>query len=229
MPEFAYQDPFPLGPDTTEYRKLTSDFVSIGDFEGREILKVAPEALTLLAREAFRDVSFLYRPAHLAKVAAILDDPEASANDKTVALTLLRNAAVAAGFVLPMCQDTGTATIVAKKGQGVWTGVKDEEFLARGVYETYQKENLRYSQTIPISLFEECNSGTNLPAQIDLYATTGSAYTFLFVAKGGGSANKSALFQETKALLNPKSLETFLDQKLRRSARRHVHRTILPW
>jgi fumarate hydratase, class I len=215
MPEFAYQDPFPLGPDSTQYRKLTSDFVSVGAFEGHEILKVAPEALTLLARAAFRDVSFLYRAAHLAKVAAILDDPEASANDKTVALTLLCNAAVAAGFVLPMCQDTGTATIVAKKGQSVWTGVKDEEHLARGIFETYQTENLRYSQTVPLSLFEECNSGTNLPAQIDLYATPGASYSFLFVAKGGGSANKSMLFQETKALLNPKSLEAFLDQKLR--------------
>ncbi len=215
MPEFAYQDPFPLGPDSTQYRNLTSDFVSVGAFEGHEILKIAPEALTLLARAAFRDVSFLYRAAHLAKVAAILDDPEASANDKTVALTLLRNAAVAAGFVLPMCQDTGTATIVAKKGQSVWTGVKDEEHLARGIFETYQTENLRYSQTVPLSLFEECNSGTNLPAQIDLYATPGANYSFLFVAKGGGSANKSMLFQETKALLNPKSLETFLDQKLR--------------
>jgi len=215
MPEFAYQDPFPLGPDSTTYRRLTSDHVSVASFEGQEVLKVAPEALTLLAREAFRDVSFLYRPAHLAKVAAILDDPDASANDRTVALTLLRNAAVASGFTLPMCQDTGTATIVAKKGQKVWTGVKDEEFLSRGVFETYQKENLRYSQTVPLSCYEEANSGTNLPAQIDIYATSGGTYEFLFVAKGGGSANKSALFQETKALLNPKSMEAFLDQKLR--------------
>jgi len=215
MPEFAYQDPFPTGPDSTQYRKLTSDHVATVPFEGTEVLKVAPEALTLLAREAFRDVSFLYRAKHLEKVAAILDDPEASANDRTVALTLLRNAVVASGFQLPMCQDTGTATIVGKKGQCVWTGVKDEDFLSRGIYETFLKENLRYSQTVPLSLYEEANSGTNLPAQIDLYATNGNSYEFLFVAKGGGSANKSFLYQETKALLNPKSLRTFLDQKLR--------------
>jgi fumarate hydratase class I len=215
MPDFAYQEPFPLGPDTTRYRHLTPEFVSTLSVDGREILKVAPEGLTALAREAFRDVSFLYRPAHLEKVAAILDDPDASANDRGVALTLLRNAAVASGFTLPMCQDTGTATIVGKKGESVWTGVKDEEYLARGIYETYLKENLRYSQTVPLTMYDEANSGTNLPAQIDLYATAGSSYEFLFIAKGGGSANKSMLFQETKALLNPKSLETFLDQKLR--------------
>jgi fumarate hydratase class I len=215
MPEFAYHDPLPLGADETTYRRLTTEYVSTAEFEGQEILKVAPEGLTALAREAFRDVSFLYRPRHLAKVAAILDDPEASANDRGVALTLLRNAAVASGFQLPMCQDTGTATIVAKKGQRVWTGVRDEEFLSKGIYETYLKENLRYSQTVPISMYEEKNSGTNLPAQIDIFATRGGSYEFLFVAKGGGSANKSLLFQETKALLNPASLENFLDQKLR--------------
>ena len=213
--EFAYQAPFPLGPDSTKYRHLTSDHVSTATFEGQEILKVSPEALTVLAREAFRDVSFLYRPAHLAKVAAILDDPEASANDRGVALALLKNAVVASGFRLPMCQDTGTATIVAKKGQRVWTGAVDEEWLSRGIFETYQKENLRYSQTVPLSLYEEANTGTNLPAQIDIMATNGDSYEFLFVAKGGGSANKSFLFQETKALLNPKSLETFVAQKLR--------------
>ena len=187
MPEFAYQDPFPLGPDDTSYRHITSDHVSTAEFDGQEILKVAPEALTALAREAFRDVSFLYRAGHLAKVAAILDDAEASVNDRGVALTLLKNAVVASGFQLPMCQDTGTATIVAKKGHRVWTGgVKDEEYLSRGIYETYLKENLRYSQTVPLSLFEEANTGTNLPAQIDIYATNGGAYHFLFVAKGGG-------------------------------------------
>jgi fumarate hydratase, class I len=216
MPEFSYQVPFPLGPDSTSYRNLGSDLVSTATFEGEEILKIKPQALTLLAREAFRDVSFLYRPAHLAKVAAILDDPQASPNDRGVALALLQNAAVASGFQLPMCQDTGTATIIAKKGHRVWTnGIKDEEWLSRGVYETYQKENLRYSQTIPLSMYEEINSGTNLPSQIDIYATKGSTYEFLFVAKGGGSANKSLLFQETKALLNPASLHAFLDQKLR--------------
>lgn len=215
MPEFAYQDPFPLAPDQTRYRHLASEHVSTATFEGQEILKVAPEALTALAREAFRDVSFLYRPAHLEKVAAILDDPESSPNDRGVALALLRNADVASGFRLPMCQDTGTATIVAKKGQRVWTGAKDEEWLARGIFETYQCENLRYSQTVPLTLYEETNSGTNLPAQIDIFATNGATYEFLFVAKGGGSANKSFLYQETKALLNPSSLETFLREKLR--------------
>ena len=206
MAEFVYQPPFPLGPDTTEYRSLGKEFVSTATFEGEEILKVQPEALTLLAREAFRDVSFLYRPAHLQKVAAILDDPDASDNDRGVALALLKNAVVASGWKLPMCQDTGTATIVAKKGQRVWTGARDEEWLSRGIFETYQKENLRYSQSMPLSMFEEVNSGTNLPAQIDILATNGSTYDFLFVAKGGGSANKSYLYQETKALLNPKSL-----------------------
>ncbi len=216
MPEFGYQDPFPLGPDETSYRKLTSDYVSTAEFDGQEILKVAPEALVLLAREAFRDVSFLYRAKHLTKVAAILDDPDASTNDRGVALTLLRNAVVASGFQLPMCQDTGTATIVAKKGQRVWTGgAKDEELLSKGIYETYLKENLRYSQTVPLTMFEEANSGTNLPAQIDIYATNSGTYEFLFVAKGGGSANKSFLFQETKALLNPASIRKFLDEKLR--------------
>jgi fumarate hydratase, class I len=215
MPEFTYQDLFPVGPDTTTYRLLTSDLVSTATFDGQDILKVAPEGLTALAREAFRDVSFLYRASHLEKVAAILDDPEASPNDRGVAMALLRNAAIASDFRLPMCQDTGTATIVAKKGQQVWTGTKDEEWLARGIFETYQKENLRYSQTVPLTMYEEKNSGTNLPAQIDIFAGTGDHYDFLFVAKGGGSANKSLLFQETKALLNPASLEAFLDQKLR--------------
>ncbi|MGC8642145.1 MAG: fumarate hydratase [Isosphaeraceae bacterium] len=218
MPEFAYQSPFPLGPDSTSYRCLdaSADLVSTASFEGEEILKVKPEALTLLAREALRDVSFLYRASHLAKLAAILDDPDASANDRGVTVALLRNAAVAAGFKLPMCQDTGTATVVAKKGHRVWTGgVKDEEWLSRGIYETYQKENLRYSQTIPLSMYEEINSGTNLPAQIDIAAAPGATYDFLFVAKGGGSANKSMLYQETKAVLNPASMEKFLKEKLR--------------
>ncbi len=215
MPEFAYQDPFPLGPDSTRYRHLTSEYVSVASFEGRDILKVAPEALTLLAREAFRVVSFHYRESHLAKVAAILDDPESSPNDRGVALSLLRNAVVAARGRLPMCQDTGTAIVMGKKGQRVWTDVKDEEWLARGIFETYQRENLRYSQSIPMTMYEEVNSGTNLPAQIDISAARGDTYEFLFVAKGGGSANKSMLFQETRALLNPKDLEKFLAEKLR--------------
>jgi fumarate hydratase class I len=215
QPSFRYVDPFPHGRDETPYRKVSSDLVSVGTFEGQEILKVAPEALTLVAREAFRDVSFLYRPSHLAQVAAILEDPEASPNDRSVALALLRNAEVAAGFVLPMCQDTGTATIVAKKGQRVWTGGGDEEHLSRGVFETYTRENLRYSQTVPLTMYDEANSGSNLPAQVDVYAADGMEYRFLMLAKGGGSANKTFLFQETKALLNPASLVAYLAEKMR--------------
>ena len=215
MPEFRYVDPFPSAESHTPYRRLAPDLVSVGRFEDREVLKVAPEALTLVAREAFRDVSFLYRPEHLAQLAAILEDPEASENDRTVALALLRNAEVAAGFVLPMCQDTGTATIIGKKGQQVWTGGGDAEHLSRGVHQTYTKENLRYSQTVPLTMYEEANSGTNLPAQVDLYATDGMEYHFLMIAKGGGSANKTYLFQETKALLNPASLVKYLSEKMR--------------
>ncbi|MFN7975365.1 MAG: fumarate hydratase [Acidobacteriota bacterium] len=215
MSDFTYQDPFPTGNDSTDYRLLTRDHVSIATFEGQEVLKVAPEGLTLLTHEAMRDVSFLLRPAHLAQVAAILDDPEASPNDRGVAMAMLRNAAVASDFILPLCQDTGTATIVAKKGQRVWTGVKDEEYLARGIFDTFAQENLRYSQTVPLSMYEEKNSGSNLPAQIDIYATPGMDYRFLMLTKGGGSANKTYLFQETKALLNPKSLEAFLGEKMK--------------
>jgi fumarate hydratase class I len=215
MVEFRYVEPFPLAKHDTPYRRLTADLVSVTRFEGQEVLKVEPEALTLVAREGFRDVSFLYRPGHLSQVAGILDDPEASANDRGVALALLRNAEVAAGRVLPMCQDTGTATIVGKKGQRVWTRGRDEEHLARGIFETYQAENLRYSQTVPLTMYQEANSGTNLPAQIDLYATDGMEYHFLMLAKGGGSANKTYLFQETKALLNPTSLVRFLSEKMK--------------
>jgi fumarate hydratase class I len=215
MPEFRYVDLFAQGADDTRYRHLTSDHVSVGTFEGQEILKVAPEALTLLAREVFREIAFFSRERHLRQVAAILDDPEASDNDRGVALALLRNATIASRGQLPMCQDTGTATIIAKKGQRVFTGVRDEEHLARGVYETYTNENLRYSQTLPVSMYEEKNSGTNLPAQIDIYAVDGDRYEFLFVAKGGGSANKTFLYQETKALLNPGRLEAFMAEKMR--------------
>lgn len=215
MAEFKYQDPFPLGKDETKYRLLTKDYVSITNFEGKEILKIAPEALALLANTAMRDVSFMLRPAHLEKVAAILSDPESSPNDRGVAIAMLRNAEVAAKGVLPLCQDTGTATIVAKKGQQVWTGAKDEEYLSQGVFKTYTEENLRYSQTVPLTMYEEVNSGCNLPAQIDIYATEGMEYKFLFVAKGGGSANKAYLYQETKALLNPASLEKFLVEKMK--------------
>jgi fumarate hydratase class I len=213
-PPFVYQDPLPLGADDTEYRLLTKEGVSTAVFEGQEILKVAPETLAYLAREAFHDTNFFLRPRHLEQLAAILQDPEASANDRYVALTLLKNAEISARGILPMCQDTGTASIFAKKGQQVWTGANDAEWLSRGVYECYTKENLRYSQTAPLDLFREVNTGTNLPAQIDLHATEGAKYEFLFVAKGGGSANKMFLFQETKALLNPKSLEKFVTDKL---------------
>jgi fumarate hydratase class I len=213
-PSFFYQEPLPLGEDQTEYRFLSKEGVATTTFEGREILKVAPSALTFLARQAFRDSAFLLRAKHLQQVAAILEDPEASANDRYVALTLLKNAEIAAEGILPMCQDTGTAAIFAKKGQQVWTGANDAEALARGVYECFTQENLRYSQVAPLDMWRETNTGTNLPAQIDLVATEGAAYEFLFVAKGGGSANKLLFFQETKALLNPKSFEKFVVEKL---------------
>jgi fumarate hydratase class I len=215
VPPFRYQEPFPLAGDATNYRLLTKDFVAASAFDGREILKVEPEALAYLAHQAMRDCSFLLREKHLKQVAAILDDPLASANDRYVALTMLRNAEISAEGILPFCQDTGTATIIGKKGQQVWTGANDAEFLSRGVYQTYTEENLRYSQTVPLDMYQEINSGTNLPAQIDLYATEGASYDFLFVAKGGGSANKTFLYQETKALLNPKSLEAFIVEKMR--------------
>ena len=214
IPQFVYQDPLPLGKDTTNYRLLTRDRVSVTQFDGKEILKIEPEALTFLANEAIRDVSFLLRTAHLEKVAAILKDPEASANDRYVALAMLRNADTSSKGILPFCQDTGTATIFGKKGQQVWTGVKDEEYLTKGVYKTYTEENLRYSQTAPLTMYDEVDTGTNLPAQIDLMATDGMEYQFLFVTKGGGSANKTSLYQETKALLNPASLEKFLTEKM---------------
>ena len=214
VPPFVYQKPFPLAKDETDYRLLTSEYVSTTTFEGKEILKVQPEALTALAQAATRDIAFFLRPAHLKQVAAILEDPEASPNDRNVALTMLKNAEVSSFGVLPFCQDTGTAIVVGKKGQQVWTEGCDEEALSKGVYNTYTKENLRYSQTIPLDMFTEKNSGTNLPAQIDLYATQGSEYEFLFVAKGGGSANKTYLYQETKALLNPVSLMQFMVRKM---------------
>jgi fumarate hydratase class I len=215
MAEFKYQDPFPLEKEHTEYRLLTKEYVSTASFEGKEVLKVAPEGLTFLANQAMREVSFLLRPAHLQKVAAILDDPESSPNDRGVAAAMLKNAEVASKFVLPFCQDTGTATVVGKKGQAVWTGGDDAEALSRGVFKTYTEENLRYSQNAPLNMYDEVNTECNLPAQIDLYSTQGAEYRFLFVAKGGGSANKTYLFQETKALLNPASLEKFLTEKMK--------------
>lgn len=213
-PPFSYQDPFPLGEDTTQYRLLSTEGIGTAEFEGKTVLKVAPEALTFLTAQAFRDCSFTLRAKHLEQVAAILDDQEASDNDRYVATTLLKNAEIAAEGILPFCQDTGTAIVMAKKGQQVWSEGNDAESISRGVYDCYTKENLRYSQSAPLSMFEEKNTGTNLPAQIDLYATTGGEYNFLFVAKGGGSANKTFLFQETRALLNPKSLEKFVIDKM---------------
>lgn len=214
-PPFKYQAMFPLGKDTTEYVLLSKDYVSTVNFEGQEILKVDPAALTLLAQHAFHNVEFLLRPEHQRQVAKILTDPEASDNDKYVALTFLRNAEIAAKGILPFCQDTGTATIVGKKGQNVWTGANDEEALSQGVYNTFTEDNLRYSQNAPLDMYKEVNTGCNLPAQIDLYATEGSEYKFLFVAKGGGSANKTYLYQETKALLTPEKLEKFLVEKMK--------------
>lgn len=215
MPELKYQDPFPLGKDETKYRLLTEDYVDVVNFDGQKILKVDPEGLTYLANHAMRDVSFLLRPAHNEMVAKILSDPDASHNDRGVAIAMLRNAEVAARFELPICQDTGTATILGKKGQKVWTGARDEEYLSKGVYKTYTEGNLRYSQNVPLNMYEEQNTGSNLPAQIDIYTTDGDEYKFLFVAKGGGSGNKTYLFQETKALLNPEVLEQFLVAKMK--------------
>ncbi len=212
---FIYQNPFEMDKEKTEYYLLTKEYVSVAEFEGKPVVKVEPEGITELARVAMRDCSFLLRPEHQKQVAAILADPEASDNDKYVAVTMLRNAEIAAKGVLPFCQDTGTATVYAKKGQQVWTGGGDEEAISKGIYETYTQENLRYSQNAALNMYDEVNTGTNLPAQIDLVATDGDEYKFLFIAKGGGSANKSYLFQETKALLNPASLEKFLTEKLK--------------
>ena len=214
-PEFKYQHPFPLGPDDTEYYLLTKDYVSVSEFEGKPILKIEKEGLTRMANQAFRDVSFLLRRAHNEQVAKILSDPEASENDKYVALTFLRNAEVACKGKLPLCQDTGTAIIHGEKGQQVWTGYCDEEALSRGVFDTYTQENLRYSPNAPLNMYDEVNTKCNLPAQIDIEATEGMEYKFLCVTKGGGSANKTYLYQETKALLNPATLVPFLVEKMK--------------
>jgi len=213
-PPFVYQKPFPLESDSTTYRLLSKEGLSTSTFEGKSILKVDPGVLAFLSAQAFHDINFFLRPAHLKQVAAILDDPEASDNDRTVALTLLRNAETSALGILPFCQDTGTANIIGKKGQQVWTGGNDEEALSRGVYDAYTKENLRYSQNAPLTMWDEKNTGTNLPAQIDVFATEGSEYSFLFVAKGGGSANKTFLYQETRATVVPGKLEQFLTEKM---------------
>lgn len=217
MPDFVYQNPYPIGKDTTNYYKIPGSerYVSVETFDGKDVIKVNPEALTILANTAMKDVSFLLRPEHNEQVAKILKDPEASRNDKGVALAFLRNAMVAAELELPTCQDTGTATVSAKKGQQIWTGVNDAEMLSKGIFQTYTEENLRYSQTVALDMYQEKNTGTNLPAQVDLYATEGDAYKFLFMAKGGGSANKSMLFQETKALLTPEKLFEYLVAKMK--------------
>ncbi|HTR71723.1 MAG TPA: fumarate hydratase [Mycobacteriales bacterium] len=215
MTDFAFTDLLPTGPTDTPFRLVTDSGISVVDGAGREFVTVEPEVLTLLAREAMRDIAHLLRPGHLAQLRLILDDPEASPNDRFVALDLLKNAAIAAGGILPMCQDTGTAIILGKRGQQVLTDGRDDEHLARGVFDAYTQLNLRYSQLAPLTMWEEKNTGTNLPAQIELYATPGDAYTFLFMAKGGGSANKSFLFQETKAVLNPERMLTFLEEKIR--------------
>ena len=214
-PPFNYQDPFPVGKDNTTYYLISKDFVSASEFEGKPILKVAPEGLEVLARKAMHDCSFFLRTEHHQQTASILQDPEASENDRFVALTMLRNAEISSKGVLPFCQDTGTAIVMGKKGHRVWTEGNDAEALSKGIYQTYTEENLRYSQTIPLDMYTEKNSGTNLPAQIDLAASEGDEYKFLFVAKGGGSANKTYLFQETKALLNPENLEKFLIEKMK--------------
>ena len=215
MTEFAYSDLLPVGPDTTDYRLLTTEGVSTVDLDGITLLKIDPDVLRLLAREAMHDIAHYLRTEHLTQLRTIVDDPEASPNDVFVATELLRNANIAAAGVLPMCQDTGTAIVMGKKGERVLTLVDDAEWISKGIFDTYTRTNLRYSQLAPLSMFEEKNTGNNLPAQIDLYTKPGASYDFLFMAKGGGSANKSFLFQKTKALLNEESLVDFLDESLR--------------
>ena len=215
MPDFKFQEMFPLSEDRTRYRRLTGGHVTSAAFDGSAMLTVAPEGLTLLAQEAFTDVAHLLRSEHLQQLADIFKDPESSANDRYVALELLKNAVIAAEGVFPMCQDTGTAVVIGKKGQQVWTGADDEAALARGVYNAYTRGNLRYSQNAPLGMFEEKNTGCNLPAQIELHAVPGQEYRFLFMAKGGGSANKTYLYQETKAILSPETLLAFMIDKMK--------------
>lgn len=214
MAEFKYQKPFPIKKDTTKYRLLTKDYVSVVEFDGRKILKVAPEGLEMLSQSAYHDVSFYLRASHLKKLETILKDPEATDNDRFVAYTMLLNQMVAAAGELPTCQDTGTAICVAKKGEDVYTGVDDAAYISKGVYNTYEKDNLRFSQIVPQTMLVEKNSGTNLPAQIDIYATPGNSYEFLFMTKGGGSANKTYLYQMTKSLLTEANLTNFVKQKI---------------
>jgi fumarate hydratase class I len=215
MAEFFYQDPYPLLKDSTAYRKISSDYVTVEKLGDREILRIDPTALEVLAQEAMTDVSFLLRTSHLEKLRRILDDPEATDNDRFVAYNLMQNAVIAAEGQLPSCQDTGTAIVLAKKGENVFTGSEDAMYLSKGIFNTYQERNLRYSQIVPLNMFEEKNSGSNLPAQIDIYAKKGNSYEFLFLAKGGGSANKTFLYQQSKSLLNEASLEKFVREKIK--------------
>jgi fumarate hydratase class I len=215
MPEFIYEKPFQIDKDTTKYRLLTKDYVKVIDADGRKILKVDPRGLELLAKTAVSDLSFYLRTSHLEKLARILDDPEATDNDRFVAYIMLRNSVISAKGELPWCQDTGTAIVIGKKGELVWTGVNDALYLSKGIYETYQEKNLRYSQIVPHTMFDEKNSCTNLPAQIDIYSGEGNTYEFLFITKGGGSANKTFLYQQTKSLLNEESLTKFVKDKIR--------------
>jgi fumarate hydratase, class I len=215
MNDYVHHDMFPLGEDQTPYRRLTTDFVTQKRFEGQDILAIDRQALVMLADQAMRDCQHLLRPGHLAQLRRIIDDPESSGNDRFVAMELLKNANIAAAGVLPMCQDTGTAIVMGKKGQAVWTDGQDEAALSQGIMKAFVETNLRYSQVSPVDMYNEVNTKTNLPAQIDIYADKGGAYKFMFMAKGGGSANKTFLYQETKALLNPERLRAFLDEKIR--------------
>ncbi|MDR2911479.1 MAG: fumarate hydratase [Bacteroidales bacterium] len=214
MTEFKYQKPFPVSNDDTPYKLITKDFVSTSEIDGRKILKIAPEGLELLARQAFTDVSFYLRPVHLEKLAKILRDPEATDNDRFVAHTMLLNQIISAEGQLPSCQDTGTAIVIGKKGENVYTGTNDTEFISKGIFDAYHNENLRYSQVVPFTMLDEKNTGTNLPAQIDIYAEQGSEYEFLFIAKGGGSGNKTFLYQQTKSLLTEENLTKFVKEKI---------------
>ncbi|MFP4489562.1 MAG: fumarate hydratase, partial [Bacteroidales bacterium] len=215
MADFIYEKPFQISEDKTQYRLITSDHVKVVEADGRSILKVDPEALEILAREAVNDVSFFMRSSHLEKLKKILDDPEATDNDKFVAYIMLKNQVIAADGELPSCQDTGTAIIIGKKGEDVYTGTDDARYLSKGVYDIYKNKNLRYSQIVPFSMFEEKNSGSNLPAQVDIYSKPGREYEFLFITKGGGSANKTFLYQQTKSLLNEENFTKFVKEKIK--------------
>lgn len=215
MAEFIYEKPFQIQSDTTSYRLLTRDFISVINQDGRKILKIDPRGLELLAKEAVHDLSFYLRESHLKKLSGIIDDPEATDNDRFVAYMMLRNTVISAKGDLPWCQDTGTAIVIGKKGENIWTGGKDAEYLSRGIFQTYKENNLRYSQVVPLSMFSEKNTGSNLPAQIDIYSTDGDSYELLFITKGGGSANKTFLYQQSKSLLNEESLTKFVKEKIR--------------